>query len=181
MTAIQVVSVVFVGILLLFLMAVVLIDQILEKPLSTGAMSVMRVLCSICGGFAGGLFIGNAFYKGETQAQGTAIAFGLTGGFVVFWLIYRGWSATLGSGFNTQVIEGTSFSDTIESFKKASGISITASGFTEEQLKLPLSSAPISARSIKRALQYLGHLNKDIPRYEVVSGGQNALRLEVKN
>ncbi|MBI2496995.1 MAG: hypothetical protein HYV75_03400, partial [Opitutae bacterium] len=85
LTSLQIVSLVFTGVLVLFLMAAFFFHE----HIGPQHQQILRFLSSLCGGFAGGFFTGDLAVKSQLAfAQENPLAVGATGGAAVFFLVF---------------------------------------------------------------------------------------------
>lgn len=166
MTLMQLVSVAFVAAMIAFLMAAFF----KKEHLSSGQIGILRFLCSICAGFAGALFIGDALFKGDI-ALGAWLKATITGGggcalFFTVWFTY-----------DSQVVPPDAFVFAVPSgwvFRQAADVLASRdqsqtkfTGFSAEQLETPLKPAEVKTRNVREALEVLHSLAPGLPAYDV--------------
>jgi hypothetical protein len=157
MTQLQWIGAFFVLLLIGFLFYAYLRPQ---KP-GPGQRDIIRFICSLCAGFAGGLFVGSAMFKLDTTI-GATTKFGVTGaaGFAFAFAVWYGYGRALRlpPGYIFRVPPGWKFRQAAEEMVKRDNGVIDFSGFTEAEANASLREAEVSKENLLGALEALGDL-----------------------
>jgi hypothetical protein len=152
---------------------VVLAAILFLKPhLTASQQQILRLLCALAGGFAGGVFTGEALAQfevgfgvgGKLLASGTA-GFAL---FMIVWLTYKA-IAPRDDRIAFSVTDGWTFSGTAEKLAESEQRLATFEGFSDTELATPLKAKQLIHSSTAAALMALRLLTKsrDFPLYSV--------------
>ena len=134
--------------------------------------NTLRFLTSLCGGFAGGFFAGEALVSYQKEMSGGAtLAISGTAGFAIFfvvWLTYaRGISRPPPDGIKLGIPSGWTFQAAARAIVSAARSVVTFDGFSQTQLDTELTEADIDAQTVTEALNQLQYLSSDVPNYRV--------------
>jgi hypothetical protein len=156
----------FLAFLVIFLMITVLI----KDKLSPTQVNTLRFLTSLCAGFAGGFFTGDALFKVEgALSNGAKFAISGTAGFALFLLVWFTYKPVLGltTGFNFKVLPGMTFEQTVLKIMEANESVHQFIGFIPADLSLVLNERDIQGENALVALEKLRYLNALLPSYSV--------------
>ncbi len=158
--SLQLVSLVFSGVLILFLMAAFF----LREHIGPQHQQILRFLASLCGGFAGGFFTGDLAVKSTVAfANGNPLAVGATGGAAVFFLVFffygkAGLLAAPDPRVNFAVPDNWSFSETARALAQGRAATVELLGFTPEELSAKVTPGQLNASSLTAAFERLRDL-----------------------
>jgi hypothetical protein len=169
MNALQIVAICFLAVTLLFLMYLVLSER--KTEIDRERFEIVRVIASICGGFAAGLYIGDLHLLIQSKIPGGQItvsaATGAAGFALVFWFFGR--KTVSGSWYNAAIPEGYTFRRAVSTLAEQDRRAAAFEGFTQQHLDAPLSASTIKERNIVGALAAVRKLSVavPIPKYDV--------------
>lgn len=173
MTPLQIVGVIFVALMLVFIAAVIII----LKKASPTQDRLLRFFCSICAGFAGGIFVGDVLLTIVHKTPTTEIALRAVSGFALYLITWYTWAQVLSPGYNTTMVSGQTFESAVRGFLQSIDAVPEFTGFEASELALPLPSQTIKAKSPQELIQAIATLNREIPPF-VISGEGAILKLE---
>lgn len=141
-----------------------------QKP-GDGQTDIVRFICAMCGGFAGGLFVGDALFKLDSTL-GTATKMGVTGsaGFAFAFVVWYGYGRALRlpTGYSFSVPPGWTFQQVAEAMVKQDGSVIDFDGFQPQELSASLRPAQVTKRNLSEGLSAIGGLSQTkIRSYDV--------------
>lgn len=148
--ALQIVAIVFVGVLVVFFMLLVLIG----KKLDVEAFTIVRFLAAICAGFAGGLFLGSITVAASIAERLTVSAVGGSACFALIWLTF-GTNALAGQWYNFAIPEGWTFKQTAQAMVEQEGGDVQFSAFSPEEMAAVLKPGVVKSRGLHQALRKL--------------------------
>jgi hypothetical protein len=137
---------------------------------------ILRFLTSLCSGFAGGFFTGDALFKFEQQlSSGAKMGVSGTAGFALFffvWLTYGGWSRPEPppppDRFRASIPEGLTFEQAVRVVVQAARGNVVFEGFQEKELKVKLRAVELDGRDAAEALTKLRYgAYEKLPDYKV--------------
>jgi len=140
-----------------------------QRP-GDGKTDIIRFICAMCAGFAGGLFVGDALFKLDTSV-GMATKMAVTGsaGFAFAFVVWYGYGRTrLPTGYSISVPDGWTFQQAAQAMVGQEGAVVDFQGFEAAELAAQLRPAQITKRTLEEALGTLGSLSRStIRRYHV--------------
>jgi hypothetical protein len=137
-----------------FLIAVVLWPRRLDEAQRT----ILRFLCSICAGFAGGLFVGQALFTMATSGA-TKITVSGTAGFALFFVVWYGFGRYLApDAFSFSVLNGWTFEQTALGIAKSDAALVDFNDLSTAELRAPLREWQLELDSSLEALRHLREL-----------------------
>jgi hypothetical protein len=143
---------------------------------SANQHKILRFLTSLCSGFAGGFFTGDALFKFEQQlSSGAKLGVSGTAGFALFfliWLTYGAWSPPEGPPapprFRASIPEGLTFEQAARVVVQAARGNVVFQGFQKADLNLKLRAIDVEGRDASEALTKLRYGGDDrLPAYKV--------------
>lgn len=156
----------FLALLIVFLIITVLI----RDKLSANQVNTLRFLTSVCAGFAGGFFTGDALFKMDAIfSNGARLAISGTAGFALFLTVWFTYKPVMGlaTGFYFKVLSGWTFEQTVLAIMEANNSISEFIGFGKDELSLVLSERELNTDNALDALKRLRYLNTSLPNYSV--------------
>lgn len=157
MDPLQWVALGFVAALIVFLM----LAYFTPERQGTGQGQILRFLCCLCAGFAGGLFTGDALFKLDTEiGDATKLAISGTTGFAfafAIWFTWR-WGFPLPSSvppapaINISIPDGWNFKKAVEALVDNDHALVDFVGFKPEELAAPLQRKELHYNTVEEAL-----------------------------
>jgi hypothetical protein len=139
--------------------------------------NTLHFLTSLCAGFAGGFFTGEALFRfDQTLAAGGKIAVSGTAGcalFFVLWFTYPKREpppppqAPLKDRMKISVGAGWTFEQATDAIIRAARATVRYEGFTADQMALKLPAIDIDTETPRDALDQLRYYSNELPKYEV--------------
>jgi hypothetical protein len=149
MTALQYVGLGFAAILVIFL----IIAYFARENINSNQFVILRFLCSLCGGFAGGLITGSALFDLHQKWSGGTLAVSGTAGFALFFVVWYGFTRVTPrprDSFNMSIPDGWSFKDAATAIVQHDKSVVSFEGFLE--LAARLSSQVLKTDTVTSAL-----------------------------
>lgn len=138
----------FLALLVIFL----IIAYFASKREDSGSQNILRFLCALCAGFAGGFITGGAVFEAKGTWGGLDLAVSGTVGFALFLTVWFTFQLVLPPGFSMSVPEGWTFERTVRAIAQQDRSVADFVGFTAEELSAALRAAQIESKSPKEAL-----------------------------
>jgi hypothetical protein len=167
----------FAAVLVVFLMVVALIP---DDPRHYNRDNILRFFMSLCAGFAGGFFTGDALFRYNQSISGGGKLFvSGTAGCALFFTI---WFTTRKRPpaqppppppppppdvFKLSFGDGWTFERVVRTIVKAAKATLKFDGFFADQLAIKLPATDIAAPSARDAIDQLRYRSNDLPDYKV--------------
>ncbi|MCZ4408346.1 hypothetical protein O3Q51_05970 [Cryomorphaceae bacterium 1068] len=142
-----------------------------KNEISRQQYAILKFLIALSAGFSGGFLAGTAIFSLDgTLANGFKFAISGTSGVALFftvWFYFPEYTQTIRNAFNYSVGENQLFGSTISTIAKSVNGFAEFTGFSEEDLQLPLESRQVNGKSALEGIKKLKYLNPSIPPYSV--------------
>lgn len=154
--------------LLLFLTITFFVKNITQSQYNT-----LHFLTALSAAFLGSFITGDALFRLDYEmANGFKLAISGTAGCALFftiWFTYPKYNLNkiIDDAFCLSIPEGWSFQNAIRSIVSTTKGVCEFSGFTDEQLNLPLNSYELKTSSALELMKRLKYLSSNLPEYEV--------------
>jgi len=158
--------------LTIVLIAFLVVAFFKKAQLTSSQQQILRFLCSLCGGFAGAIFTGEALARVEIgfDIGGKLLASG-TAGFALFIIVWFTFKTVVAVDHRVAVsiVSGWTFSMTAQKLAESDQKVAVFEGFAPEQLEAPLKPAEIAQSTTRAALLNLRYLvaAPGFPEYSV--------------
>jgi hypothetical protein len=158
----------FTAALVVFLM----ITFFVKDTSSPTQYKTLRFLTSLCAGFAGGFFTGDALFRLEQQMTGgVKLAISGTAGCALFFTVWFTYGKRTESPPKDHVVlsigDGWTFEQAARAIVKAARSVVHFDGFSSPQLATKLPATDIDAPTAQDALNHLRYQSTELPPYEV--------------
>lgn len=180
MSAQLITGIVFLALLLVFLGVAYFVPS-----RASGQDKILRVLSTLCAGFAGAILPGGINVQGTLQWSSTTTlsvsAVGALGFATLVWLTWRSDKAVAPPGVRVTFPESTTFAQAAELVAKLAKEPAALEGFTPQQEAQYLKTLFVRADSFQQAFERLGQYTglKEFPPYTVLHlNGQYTLKAQ---
>ena len=168
------------------LVAFLMVTFFVKDTSSPTQYNTLHFLTSLCAGFAGGFFTGEALVRFEqTIGEGGKLIGSGTAGCALFFVLWFSYpkradppaSPPLKDRIKLSFGEGWTFEQAARAIVEAARAIVQFEGFTKDQLSVPLRATDIDAPSPRDAINQLRHQSDQLPAYQVsVEGGMYHIR-----
>ena len=158
----------FAAVMVVFLM----ITFFVKDKSSPTQYKTLRFLTALCGGFAGGLMLGEAsFAFNKELSDGAKLAISGTAGIAIFFTVWFTYGKReqnpLEDRIQISIPQGWTFELAARSIVRSAQAIVHFEGFEPEQLQLVLPATDIDAPNAKRALAQLRYTSGNLPDYRI--------------
>lgn len=147
----------FAAVLVLFLM----IAYFNSSKLEQGQWAILRFLCALCAGAAGGFLTGEAVFKLTGKLEAGEVAISGTAGVALFfavWFTFGNLIQKPPEAVTFQVGANWTFEQTAKGLGAQDKAAVQLVGFTPEEMTAQIRQQELKAKTIKVALETLGQL-----------------------